>query len=156
MLRLDTGPASTVGVRSSGTPPPRSARLTSAGRGNPNEQNEQTNQPISLISLGTPSSAVVQGALVVSKLFRYNATSCDVHDAPAHSQALRLCHCQIRPAHIPTLLNPVHNFVGLCHFPSHGSSPRLISSLDHLPRSQRKRPYPLDFFPFKHRRLSRP
>ena len=35
-----------VCVRSSGTPPPHGARLTSAGRGNPNLQNKQTNQPI--------------------------------------------------------------------------------------------------------------
>ena len=33
MLRLDTVPVSAVGVRSLGTPPPHSARLTSAGRG---------------------------------------------------------------------------------------------------------------------------
>ena len=45
MLRPDTDPVSTVGVRSSGTPPPHSARLTSAGRGNPNLQEERTNQP---------------------------------------------------------------------------------------------------------------
>ena len=44
-LGLDTGPASTVGVRSSGTPPPHSTRLTSAGRGNPDFQEERTNQP---------------------------------------------------------------------------------------------------------------
>ena len=45
MLRPDTDPVSTVGVRSSGTPPPHSARLTSAGRGNPNPEEERTNQP---------------------------------------------------------------------------------------------------------------
>ena len=45
MLRLDVDPVSTVGVRSSGTPPPHSARLTSAGRGTPNLQEERTNQP---------------------------------------------------------------------------------------------------------------
>ena len=36
---------SAVCVPSSGTPPPRGVRLMPAGRGNPNEQNEQTNQP---------------------------------------------------------------------------------------------------------------
>ena len=45
MLRLDTVPVGTVGVRSSGTPPPHGARLTSAGRGDPDFQEERTNQP---------------------------------------------------------------------------------------------------------------
>ena len=44
-LHLDTDLVGVVCVRSSGTPPPHNSRLTSAGRGNPNEQNEQTNQP---------------------------------------------------------------------------------------------------------------
>ena len=45
MLRLDADPVSTVGVRSWGTPPPHSVRLTSAERGTPNLQDEMTNQP---------------------------------------------------------------------------------------------------------------
>ena len=45
MLRLDTGPESAVCVRSSGTPPPHSARLRSAGRGITTSENEQANQP---------------------------------------------------------------------------------------------------------------
>ena len=44
-LRLDTDLVGVVCVRPSGTPPPHSARLTSAGRGNPNQQEERTNQP---------------------------------------------------------------------------------------------------------------
>ena len=44
-LRLDHGREGAVCVRSSGTPPPRGVRLTPAGRGNPNLQNERTNQP---------------------------------------------------------------------------------------------------------------
>ena len=45
-LSLETVPVSAVCVRFSGTPPPYSARLTPAERGNPNEQNELANQPI--------------------------------------------------------------------------------------------------------------
>ena len=45
-IRFDQGRESAVCVRSSGTPPPHGVRLTSAGRGNPNLQNERTNQPI--------------------------------------------------------------------------------------------------------------
>ena len=44
-LHLDTELVGVVCVRPSGTPPPSSARLTSAGRGNPNRQGERTNQP---------------------------------------------------------------------------------------------------------------
>ena len=45
-LGLDHDPLSAVCVRSSGTPPPHGVRLTSAGRGNPNLQEERTYQPL--------------------------------------------------------------------------------------------------------------
>ena len=45
ILHLNSDPVSAVCVRPSGTPPPHSVRLTSAGRGNPSEENERTNQP---------------------------------------------------------------------------------------------------------------
>ena len=45
-LHLNPVTESAVCVRTSGTPPPHSVRLTSAGRGNPNTENERTNQPI--------------------------------------------------------------------------------------------------------------
>ena len=45
-LGLDHDPLSAVCVRSSGTPPPRGVRLTSARSGNPITEDEQTNQPI--------------------------------------------------------------------------------------------------------------
>ena len=45
LLLLDPVREGAVCVRSSGTPPPHSVRLTSAGRGNPNLQEERTNQP---------------------------------------------------------------------------------------------------------------
>ena len=45
LLLLDRVHEGAVCVRSSGTPPPHDARLTSAGRGNPNNQRAQTNQP---------------------------------------------------------------------------------------------------------------
>ena len=38
-------PENAVCVRPSGTPPPHDFRLTPAGRGNPNSENERTNQP---------------------------------------------------------------------------------------------------------------
>ena len=44
-LHLDTELVGAVCVRSSGTPPPRGARLTSAERGNPDQLEERTNQP---------------------------------------------------------------------------------------------------------------
>ena len=44
-LNLEPVPTSAVCVRSSGTPPPRGARLTSAGRGDPTKEKERTNQP---------------------------------------------------------------------------------------------------------------
>ena len=43
-LGIGQVPESAVCVRSSGTLPPHSTRLTSAGRGNPNLQEERTNQ----------------------------------------------------------------------------------------------------------------
>ena len=45
LLGIDNGPERAVCVRSPGTPPPHSTRLTCAGRGNPNLQEERTNQP---------------------------------------------------------------------------------------------------------------
>ena len=44
-LHLDQGHESALCVRSSGTPPPHGVRLTSAGMGTSNLQNEQANQP---------------------------------------------------------------------------------------------------------------
>ena len=44
-LGLDNDPLSAVCVLPSGTPPPHSVRLTSAGRGNLNTEDERTNQP---------------------------------------------------------------------------------------------------------------
>ena len=44
-LNLDTELLGTVCVRPPGTPPPHGARLTSAGRGDPNNHAAQTNQP---------------------------------------------------------------------------------------------------------------
>ena len=44
-LGLDHDRLGAACVRSSGTPPPHGVRLTSAGRGNPNTENERTNQP---------------------------------------------------------------------------------------------------------------
>ena len=44
-LHLESVPEGAMSVRSSGKPPPHGARLTSAGRGNPNLQEERTNQP---------------------------------------------------------------------------------------------------------------
>ena len=46
LLLLDPVREGAVCVRSSGTPPPHGVRLTSAGRGNPITEDEQTNQPI--------------------------------------------------------------------------------------------------------------
>ena len=46
MLHIDHVPESAVCARSSGTPPPHGVRLTFAERGNPNSENERTNQPI--------------------------------------------------------------------------------------------------------------
>ena len=44
-LNLSSDPENAVCVRPSGTPPPHGVRLTSAGRGNPTQHQEQTNQP---------------------------------------------------------------------------------------------------------------
>ena len=44
-LHLESVREDTVCVRPSGTPPPRGVRLTPAGRGNPNIQEERANQP---------------------------------------------------------------------------------------------------------------
>ena len=44
-LNLEQVPENAVCVRSSGTPPPHGVRLTHAERGNPNSENERTNQP---------------------------------------------------------------------------------------------------------------
>ena len=44
-LRLNPVTESAVYARPSGTPPPHSVRLTSAGRGNPSGDIERTNQP---------------------------------------------------------------------------------------------------------------
>ena len=49
LLHLDQDPECAVCVRSSGTPPPHGVRLTSAGRGNPNQQNVRTTLPTKLI-----------------------------------------------------------------------------------------------------------
>ena len=45
-LHLEHGPVSAVCVRSQGTPPPHSVRLTSADWGNPSRQDVRTNQPV--------------------------------------------------------------------------------------------------------------
>ena len=45
LLNLEPDPESAVCVRSSGTPPPHNARLTSVGRGLPNLPKVRTNQP---------------------------------------------------------------------------------------------------------------
>ena len=45
LLNLEHGPESAVCVRSSGTPPPHSVRLTSAVKDNPKQHIERTNQP---------------------------------------------------------------------------------------------------------------
>ena len=55
-LHLDQGPESAVCVRSSGTPPPHSVRLTSAERGNPNLQNMRTNLPTLFIISFSPEN----------------------------------------------------------------------------------------------------
>ena len=44
-LNIELEPESAVCVRSSGTPPPHGARLTSAGMGHQNLQKGRTNQP---------------------------------------------------------------------------------------------------------------
>ena len=45
-LNLEPIRVNAVCVRSSGTPPPHGVRLTSAERGNPNTEDERTNQPV--------------------------------------------------------------------------------------------------------------
>ena len=50
-LHLADDPVSATCVRSLGTPPPRGVRLTSAERGNPKQNERQTNQPTKLTFL---------------------------------------------------------------------------------------------------------